>query len=296
MTISSPASRTVSGHLLRFGAAAPGTVPVAGMFELRWQRPLLMGIVNVTPDSFSDGGRFLQAEQAVLHAKALLAQGAEVLDIGGESSRPGAAPLDAQEEMRRVLPVIEALRGEGALLSIDSYKPEVAAAALNAGAHIVNDISGLRRQEMIAVCAERGAPAIIMHMQGVPGTMQQAPHYQDVVAEVTAFLLARAQAATAAGVPSVVLDPGIGFGKTLTHNLELIRALPQLAARGYPLLLGASRKRFIGTLSGEEVASERDAGSLAVHLWGAAAGAAMLRVHNVGQHAQALKVWQALCD
>lgn len=253
-----------------------------------------MGIVNLTPDSFSDGGRLPTVDAAVAHAHALVADGAHVLDLGGESTRPGAEPVSAETELDRVLPVLRRLRGVNALLSVDTYKPEVAAAALAAGVHLVNDVAGLRDPEMVRVCAAAGAPAVVMHMQGTPETMQHAPGYDDVGLEVKTYLAAAAAAALGRGVPSVVLDPGIGFGKTLEHNLTLLRTLPELVALGHPVLLGASRKGLIRALAGESKPTERDPGSVALHLWGAQQGVAMVRVHNVAAHAQALKVWRAL--
>ena len=253
-----------------------------------------MGIVNVTPDSFSDGGRGTQA--ALAHARQLRQDGALMLDIGGESTRPGAPPVDAATELDRVLPVIRGLAGSGAVISVDTMKPEVAAAALGAGAHLINDVSGLRDPQMRAVCAERGAAACIMHMQGEPRSMQVAPHYDDVVAEVFGFLGTQAELALAAGVPGVLLDPGIGFGKTPQHNLALLRALPALTARAWPVLVGGSRKKFLAALSGEPQgqADSRDAASLALHLHAAGAGAALVRVHDVRSHVLALRVFSAL--
>ncbi|HNR00820.1 MAG TPA: dihydropteroate synthase, partial [Trueperaceae bacterium] len=221
-------------------------------------------------------------------------EGALVLDVGGESTRPGAAPVGLGEEARRVLPVIEALAAAGAVVSVDTRKAEVAAAALAAGAAVVNDVGGLRDPAMLAACAAAGAPAIVMRMQGEPRTMQAAPRYGDVVAEVEAFLLEQARRAAAAGVPSVVLDPGIGFGKDLDHNLDLLRATARLAGHGHPLLVGASRKAFIGRLAGGVGPESRLSGTLAAHLAAAAAGAALLRVHDVAAHAQALAVATAL--
>ncbi len=253
-----------------------------------------MGILNLTPDSFSDGSTLTPPGAASKHAHNLIEDGAQVLDLGGESTRPGAEPVSAEVELDRVLPLLRDLRGAGVVLSVDTYKPEVAAEALRAGAHLINDVSGLRDPEMVRVCAAAGAPVVIMHMQGTPGTMQKHPHYDDVKLEVQAYLEATAVQALAAGVPSVILDPGIGFGKTVAHNLALLRGLPELVALGYPVLLGASRKGLIRALSGEGPASERDPGSVALHLWGALAGVAMVRVHNVRAHTQALRVWEAL--
>jgi dihydropteroate synthase len=259
--------------------------------------PLLMGIVNVTPDSFSDGGRFFARTDAVDHALHLAQSGADWLDIGGESTRPGAAPVSMEEELDRVLPVIEALRARiDTLLSIDTMKPAVALAALAAGARLWNDVSGFRAAESLAVAAQLKAPVAIMHMQGEPRTMQAAPHYEDVVAEVGDFLAQQAQALARAGAPEVWIDPGIGFGKTLAHNLALIRAIPDLKARtGRPLLFGASRKSLIAKVDPKaDTPDQRLGGSLALALYAAEAGADMLRVHDVAETRQALAVAAAL--
>lgn len=286
-------------HCLLFKQAVPSSQRLGENFQVTWTGTKVMGILNVTPDSFSGDGRAAMGEvdvEGVLEqAHAMLEAGAFILDVGGESTRPSATPVTVNEELRRVIPVVKALNSAtDALISIDTYKPEVAAAALAAGAHIVNDVTGLRDPEMLRVCAAVGAPAIIMHMQGTPQTMQDAPSYQDVVAQVQAYLSERTAAALAAGVPSVILDPGFGFGKTLEHNLELVRNLSDLADLGHPVLLGASRKGTVGQLSGVKEARERDAGSLALHLYGAAQDAALVRVHNVPQHVQGLQVWHAL--
>ena len=280
-----------TAHELRFGAPLS-----AGEHVLRWRGPALVGILNVTPDSFSDGGRLPTAGAAIEFGLSLREQGALVVDVGGESTRPGAAEVGADEESERILPVIEALAAAGVMLSVDTRKPAVARLALSAGARIVNDVGGLRDPEMIEVCAAAGAPAVIMHMLGEPGTMQDEPRYQDVVGEVSAFLLAAARRALEAGVPDVLIDPGIGFGKTVEHNLALIRATPTLAASGHGLLVGASRKRFIGSLTGVTVAAERLGGTLAAHLFAAGRGAAMLRVHDVAAHKQALAVAASLAE
>ena len=253
-----------------------------------------MGILNVTPDSFSDGGRHASLEAALRQARAMLDAGALILDIGGESTRPGAQPVSAGQELDRVLPVLRELSGWNVPLSIDTLKPEVAAAALEAGAHLVNDVSGLRDPGMVRVCAGAGAAACIMHMQGEPRSMQASPEYQGVVAEVFGYLRSQGHMALQAGVPGVLLDPGIGFGKTLEHNLELLRALDELTSGPDPVLVGASRKKFIGTLGGAEQAADRDSGSVAVHLHAARHGAAMIRVHDVAGHIQALRVQTAL--
>nr|WP_216329800.1 dihydropteroate synthase [Deinococcus aestuarii] len=253
-----------------------------------------MGVLNVTPDSFSDGGRHTTLEAALRQARSMRDAGALMIDVGGESTRPGADPVSVDEEVGRVLPVIRALSGEGVLLSVDTMKPEVAAAALAAGAHLVNDVTGLRDPAMRRVCADSGAPACVMHMRGEPRTMQRAPHYDDVVVEVHAFLRERSREVLAAGVPSVLLDPGLGFGKTPAHNLALLRALPEFTAGPHPVLVGVSRKRLIDTLAGVPEAAERDPGTLALHLHAARHGAALVRAHAVGAHVQALRVQSAL--
>lgn len=282
-------------HALTFRNPLPKGPHSADGYTLRWRGAALMGILNVTPDSFSDGGRYATLEAALRSAKGMLAAGALILDVGGESTRPGAQGVSVAEECDRVLPVLHRLREEtDAILSIDSRQPEVAAAALGAGAHLVNDVGGLREPEMLALCAARGVPAVIMHMQGEPQTMQLEPHYDNVSEEVFGFLERQAERALAAGVPSVMLDPGIGFGKTATHNLQLVRDLNRLVALGQPVLLGASRKGTIGKLTGVERAAARDPGSVAFHLYGVDKGAAMVRVHNVAAHRQALDVWHAL--
>ena len=258
-----------------------------------------MGIVNVTPDSFSDGGRFLDPQAALFHARALIAEGADILDIGGESTRPGAQPVAEADELARVIPLIRAIRAESAIpLSIDTLKPAVARAAVAAGATIWNDVAALRfAPNAPEAAAELGCEVVLMHMLGEPGTMQDAPRYDDVVAEVEAFLLARALTAMAAGVEreKIWLDPGIGFGKTPAHNLALLAALPRFVALGYPVLLGASRKRFIGALDplGADPTA-RLGGSLAAHLHGASAGVVAVRVHDVRETVQALTMWSAI--
>lgn len=260
------------------------------------QGPLVMGIVNVTPDSFSDGGRHASAAAAIAHGLALAAAGADILDIGGESTRPGAAPVSEVEELARVLPVIEGLRQRTALpLSIDTMKPKVARAAVAAGAQIWNDVNGLRAEGAIEAAAALGVCAVVMHMQGAPRTMQREPRYDDVVGEVSAFLGAQAAALSEAGVRDLWVDPGIGFGKTLAHNLALIAAIPRIkAATGRPLLFGASRKSMIAKLDRTAESPDlRLGGSLALALRAAALGADVLRVHDVYETVQALRVWRA---
>lgn len=261
-------------------------------------RTLIMGVINVTPDSFSDGGLFEKTGAAVAQGLRLAAEGADVLDLGGESTRPGAQPVSAQDELARVLPVIKGLKEAGCQtpISIDTMKAEVAKEALAAGAAIINDVSALRFDPgMAALAAKSGAGLILMHMKGEPRTMQKNPTYGNVVGEVASFLQARAQAAQGAGVKnqSIMLDPGIGFGKALEHNLDLIRGLPRLAGLGYPLLLGASRKAFIGLLTGKPPL-ERTHGTVGAHVLGAWLGAHMVRVHEVDPVGQALMVSDAV--
>jgi dihydropteroate synthase len=257
--------------------------------------PSLMGIVNVTPDSFSDGGLFLDAEAAVAHGRELVTQGAAILDVGGESTRPGAEEVSAEEERGRVEPVVSGLAGT-ATVSIDTSKLSVAEAALDAGASIVNDVTAMRRDpEIGALCAKRGAGLILMHMQGDPRTMQVEPTYEDVVDDVKAFLSERLEAALDAGVAEerVWLDPGVGFGKTLEHNLELLRRLAELRELGRPLVVGTSRKSFIGKVDGSAV-GDRLGGTIASSVFAAAEGADVLRVHDVAEMAQALRMTSAI--
>lgn len=258
--------------------------------------PKLMGVVNVTPDSFSDGGLFLDAGAAIAHGEELAEQGAEILDVGGESTRPGAEPVSAEKERARIEPVVRALATSGHTVSIDTSKLSVAEAALDAGAQIVNDVTALRGDPDVGpLCAERGAGLVLMHMQGDPRTMQEAPAYADVVDDVKAFLAQRLEAAVGAGVDEerVWLDPGIGFGKTLEHNLELLRRLGEMRELGRPLVVGTSRKSFIGKLDGSPV-EERLGGTIASSVLAAADGAAVLRVHDVAEMREALKVAGAI--
>jgi len=252
----------------------------------------VMGIVNVTPDSFSDGGLFLDAEAAVAHGRALAAEGAQILDIGGESTRPGAQPVDADEETRRVMPVIESLAGGGAQISIDTTKAAVARRALEGGATIVNDVSALRFDpELAGVTASAGATCVLMHMLGEPRTMQDNPTYDEVVSDVKAFLEERLAFAVREGIPEerIWLDPGIGFGKTVEHNLELIERLDEIAAIGRPVVFGASRKSFLAKLTGRLV-DERLAGTIAANIIAYERGARVFRVHDVAPTVDALKV------
>ena len=264
---------------------------------LKLDRPRVMGIVNVTPDSFSDGGDHDTLEAAVAHGLRLAEEGADVLDIGGESTRPGADEVPVEEELRRVIPVIERLARESHLpISIDTSKPEVMRAAVAAGAGMINDVYALRREGALDAAAALGVPVVLMHMQGEPRSMQSAPDYDDVVAEVHRFLAERIFAAEMAGIAKkrIVIDPGFGFGKTLAHNLSLLAQLERYAELGVPVLAGLSRKKSIGELTGREVASERVHGSVAAHLIAAQRGARLLRVHDVAATVDALKVWQAV--
>ena len=254
-----------------------------------------MGIVNVTPDSFSDGGQHLRRDAALAHAHQLIHEGADILDIGGESTRPGALAVGVQEELDRVMPVIESLRGAPVPLSIDSCKPEVMRAALAAGAGMVNDINALQQPEALTAVAASDAAVCLMHKQGSPQTMQAQPQYQDVVAEVLQFLRARLAAAEAAGIARVriVVDPGFGFGKTLVHNLALLRGLDEFNELGVPVLAGLSRKSMLGTITGQDV-EHRVHASVAAALLAVQHGAKIVRVHDVRATVDALKVWQAV--
>lgn len=249
-----------------------------------------MGVLNVTPDSFFDGGLFFDPDAAIARGREMFAQGADIVDVGGESSRPGAEPVSAEEELRRVLPVVRALAPSGRI-SIDTMKPEVAAAACAAGATLVNDVAG----RCVDVAGRAGAGIVVMHMQGEPATMQLDPRYEDVVAEVFASLEAGSAAARQQGIDEVYVDPGIGFGKTLEHNLALLAALPRLVARGTPVLVGTSRKSFLGKVIAEPGAKprptdERLEGSLATAVWAMACGCAVLRAHDVFETAQAARL------
>ena len=256
---------------------------------------LVMGVLNVTPDSFSDGGLLETSEAAIRAGEAMAAAGAAIVDVGGESTRPGAAAVDADTERARVLPVVDGLKGQP--VSIDTRHAAVARAALDAGASVINDVSAGADPEMFPLAAERGAGLVLMHMRGEPETMQDDPRYEDVVGEVEAFLLGRAEAAEAAGVrrERILIDPGIGFGKSLRHSLELLDSLPRLARHGFPVLVGVSRKRFLGAITGREVANRSAATTAAVAL-AADRGAAVVRVHDVAEALDAVRVaaaWRA---
>jgi len=266
-----------------------------GKFTLSLDRPLVMGIVNATPDSFSDGGQHLQREAAIAHAYQLIAGGADILDIGGESTRPGAAEVGEQEELDRVLPVIEGLQGINVPISIDTCKPAVMRAALAAGASMVNDVNALLAEGALQAVARGDAAVCLMHKQGSPQTMQQQPRYLDVVAEVGTFLRERVAAAEAAGIARdrIVIDPGFGFGKTLAHNLALLRELDKLNELDVPILAGLSRKSMLGAITGRAV-DDRMAASVAAALLAVQKGAAIVRVHDVRETVDALNIWRAV--
>lgn len=268
--------------------------PFAG---LSLDRPRLMGIVNVTPDSFSDGGDHLDPGRAVAHGLAMAEAGADILDVGGESTRPGAPPVATADEIARILPVVRGLAQAGHRVSIDTRRAAVMAAALDAGATIINDVTALEGDpDSLPLAARARVPVMLMHMQGEPGTMQAAPFYRDVVGEVTAYLAARRDACLAAGIAAadICLDPGIGFGKTDAHNLALLKHLDTLVALGQPVLLGVSRKGFIGRLAQGQPPKRRAPGSIAAALAGLARGVHILRVHDVAETAQAVAIWRAI--
>lgn len=258
-------------------------------------RPFVMGILNITPDSFSDGGRFANPQDAIRHGVRLAAEGADFLDVGGESTRPGSDPVSVEEELRRVIPVITGLRTAVTIpISVDTYKSDVAREALRAGATIVNDISGLTFDlRMASVIAEEQATAVIMHIKGKPKTMQENPHYDDLLGEILAFLQTNAESARSSGIQQIIVDPGIGFGKTLKHNLELIKRLREIAALGYPVLVGPSRKSFIGSIL-DLPPDQRLEGSIAASVICAMNGASIVRVHDVKETVRALKMVRAL--
>jgi dihydropteroate synthase len=264
------------------------------------RRPLVMGVLNVTPDSFSDGGRYADPSAGIAHGRAMLEAGADLLDVGGESTRPGSERTPPEEQIRRVRPVIEGLRrdlGHGCLLSIDTTRAAVARAALDAGAALINDIAaGTDDGDILPLTAERQCPIVLMHMQGQPATMQANPSYRNVVEEVAAHLRDRAAAATAAGVAShrILLDPGIGFGKDVNHNLELLRCLRELTSLGHPLVLGTSRKGFLGKIAGEPAPRDRLFATAASVAWCVANGAAVVRVHDVEPMTRVVRVIRAI--
>lgn len=266
-----------------------------GRFRLPLGRPLIMGVVNVTPDSFSDGGRYSETDLAVAHARKLIEEGADILDIGGESTRPGARPVNPEEERHRVLPVLEALAGDTVPVSVDTRTPSLMRAALAAGAAMINDISALEAPGALEIVASSDAAVCLMHKQGDPQTMQDNPVYGEVVGEVAAYLQSRIAACTAAGIGKdrIVIDPGFGFGKTLEHNLELLRRLGDIDALGVPVLAGLSRKGMLGRITGRSV-DERVHASVAAALIAVQNGARIVRVHDVAATRDALRVWCAL--
>lgn len=264
---------------------------------LRLDGPQVMGIVNVTPDSFSDGGQHTTVDAAVAHGLRLVAEGAAVLDVGGESTRPGASAVSLEEELQRVIPVIQALSAQTDVpISVDTYKPEVMRAAVGAGAGMINDVNALRSPGALEAAAELAVPVVLMHALSAPHAMQAEPHYNDVVAEVHRFLAERIFAAEMAGIDKrrLILDPGFGFDKSTVHNLTVLAQLQRLQEFGLPVLVGFSRKRTIGELTGRQVAAERVHGSVAAHLIAAQQGAQLLRVHDVAATVDALKVWRAV--
>lgn len=266
-----------------------------GRFTLELGRPLVMGVVNVTPDSFSDGGRFLDAADALRQARRLIDEGADLIDIGGESTRPGALPVDAREELRRVLPVLRALRDAPVPVAVDTMKPEVMREAIAEGAAMINDINALRAPGALEALAAGDAGVCLMHMRGEPRTMQSAPHYEDVVSEVKAFLKERSAAARSAGIAAerIVVDPGFGFGKTVAHNMALLRDLGAFTELGHPVMAGLSRKSSLGAITGRPV-GDRLAASLAAALLAVERGARIVRVHDVGATRDALAVLAAM--
>jgi dihydropteroate synthase len=277
-------------------ALTPLSAPRPTWAGLDLARPRVMGVVNVTPDSFSDGGAYRDPDAAIAHGLALAAAGADLVDVGGESARPGAEPTDEAEERRRVVPVVKALSDQGVLVSIDSRRAGVLAAALDAGARALNDITALEGDGSLDLAARARVPVILMHMRGTPRTMQQAARYDDLLLDVLDYLAARIAACRAAGIASerIAVDPGLGFAKTADHNLMILGHLAVFHGLGCPLLVGASRKSFIGRLAGGAPAADRLGGSLAAALQGVARGAQLVRVHDVRETAQALAIWQAV--
>jgi dihydropteroate synthase len=257
-------------------------------------QPIVMGIVNVTPDSFFDGGKFFARDQAIVHARQMIAEGAAIIDIGGESTRPGATAATLQQELDRVMPVLDVLANDGVLVSVDTQKTEVMREAIRLGAAMINDVNALQASGAIEVCAASNVAVCLMHKQGAPETMQQAPRYQHVVAEVSNFLQARARACESAGIAQerIVIDPGFGFGKTVEHNFTLLRRIGDLSALGYPVLAGFSRKSSLGAITGRDI-DDRLAASLAAALIAVQNGANILRVHDVKETIDVLKIWRA---
>ncbi len=281
----------------RFFFKMARTPILVGKYVLPCDRPLVVGIVNVTPDSFSDGGKYVRVDAAVAHALKLIDEGADILDIGGESTRPGAAPVSRSEEIERILPVVEALAAGHTPISVDTQKPQVMAAAIRAGASMINDVNALQADGAIDVCAANDVAVCLMHMQGTPGSMQSNPTYVDIVADVEAFLLERTAACLNAGIDRarIVIDPGIGFGKSLEHNLALLRATRRFADTGFAVMVGVSRKSMFKTLLKRAV-DDRLVPSVVVGVLAVQQGASMLRVHDVRETQAALRVWQAVME
>jgi dihydropteroate synthase len=265
-----------------------------GRFTLNFSRPLIMGVVNITPDSFSDGGRFFDAGSALRHARQLIDEGADIIDVGGESTRPGAEPVSESDELARILPVVRELAGR-VPVSVDTMKPAVMRAAIDAGAAMINDVNALRADGAIEACAQGEVGICLMHMLGEPRTMQKSPEYANVVADVRDFLADRVSAVRAGGIARerICIDPGIGFGKTPNHNMQLLRELQELTSLGYPVLFGASRKSTLGVITGRPVEG-RLAASLAMALLAFERGASIVRVHDVAQTRDVLAIWLAL--
>ncbi len=266
-----------------------------GRYRFSFKRTLVMGILNVTPDSFSDGGRFLKKSNAMKRAGELVRDGADIIDIGGESTRPGASAVAEEEESARVIPVIrEIVKSFPKIpVSIDTYKPKVARAAISAGAAVLNDITGLTNPEMLEIASETGVPVVIMHMKGKPGAMPKRPVYKDVVKDIVQFFRVRIRDCKRAGVTKIILDPGIGFGKTYRHNLQIIDGIESFGKLGYPVMIGASRKSFIG-LALDLPVEEREAGTLAVSAISALRGASIIRTHEVKNNRQAIKMGESI--
>ena len=265
------------------------------------QRGVVMGILNVTPDSFSDGGRFVAIGSALTHADSMITHGAEIIDVGGESTRPGAEPVDEQEELRRVIPIVEELakrsgHGDRFVISIDTMKPAVARAAMSAGASVINDVGGFRENEMVEAAKESGAGVVIMHMQGEPRTMQDAPNYDEVCVAVREFFCGRLRRCVASGVPApnIAFDPGIGFGKTSAHNMALLQRMNEIALPGRPLVVGVSRKSFIGKVLGLSAPEDREWPTVALTCHSRARGARVFRVHDVKPNVEALRMTEAI--
>ncbi len=264
-------------------------------FSMSLERPIIMGILNVTPDSFSDGGLFANKQQALIKAQQMIVEGVDILDVGGESTRPGAAKVSEQQELDRVIPLIEALKGFDCPISVDTRKPKVMKEALGAGVSMINDVTALESEESIKIVAEADVPVCLMHMRGLPQTMQQSPTYENIVDEVIEFLIERAKIAQGLGVKqqNIVLDPGFGFGKTLAHNVALFKSLDRLVEKGYPVLVGLSRKSMLGEITGKNV-TDRMPASITSAMLAVQAGVKILRVHDVSETKDMLRVLDAL--